>query len=238
MRLRTIVILLAMALAIAACGRSNPSPTDTPVPTATSAPTVAAAAATPTLAPLPTGTQPAFVSPISPIAGPHRGIPLDSGRSASALAWVELAQASAQAWDAEAEFLGISPSFIMERNLPFLPSQAGWFYRFGRAEDALEFYVQIVDGAVSGTTEAEAIGERPKPVAVDLAAVSLDSEDVREIYLGTAEGEGALDSQLDYTLAYDTSLERPVWWLWDVSISEEAPVLAVDAATGEIVPMQ
>ncbi len=238
MRLRTIVILLALALAMAACGRSNPSPTDTPVPTATSAPTVAAAAATPTLAPLPTGTQPAFVSPISPIASPHRGIPLDSGRSASALAWLELAQASAQAWHAEAEFLGISPSFIMERNLPFLPSQAGWFYRFGRAEDALEFYVQVADGVVTGTTEAEAIGERPQPVPVDLAAVTLDSDDVRGIYVATAEGEGALDSELDYSLAYDTDLRHPVWWIWNVAIDEENPVLAVDAASGEIVSME
>ncbi len=238
MRSKDLLILLALALALAACGRSKPAPTDTPVPAPTSAPTAAAVAATPTLPAAPTESVPAFVSPISPIPSAHRGISLDSGRSASALTWLDLAQTSARAWDSEAEFLGISPSFIMERNLPFLPSQSGWFYRFGRAVDALEFYVQVVDGVVSGTTEAEAIGDRPKPVAVDPAAVALDSDDVRGIYLATADGAGALDSELDYTLAYDTNLGRALWWIWNVAVSEEAPVLALDAASGEVVTAQ
>ncbi|NLT42745.1 MAG: hypothetical protein GXX93_08740 [Anaerolineae bacterium] len=238
MRSRTLVALAVLALLVAACGRSQPDPTSTPVPTATTTPTVAPAAATPTLAPLPTGTQPAFVSPISPIPYAHRGIPLDSGRSASALTWYNLAEEAAHAWYPEAQFLGIAPSFIMERNLPFLPSQAGWFYRFGRAEDALEFYIQVANGTISGSTEAEAIGEREQPVPVDLAAVALDSDDVRALYLATPEGEGTPDSELDYTLAYDTNLGGPVWWVWNVALSDEAPVLAVDAATGDTVPME
>ncbi|NPV06465.1 MAG: hypothetical protein HPY83_00705 [Anaerolineae bacterium] len=236
MRSRTIALLATLALLVVACGRSSPPPTDTPAPL--SSPTAAAAAATATPRPAPTQAETIFVSPVSPIPFTRPGLPLDTGRSQPALAWLDLATEAAQRWSEQAHFLGIEPSFIMERNIPFMPAQAGWFYRFGRPEDVIEFYVQVADGKVTGTTEAEALGQRPKPQPLDLQAVALDSSDARQVYLNSLGASPPGDSELDYALAMDPNLGKPIWWIYNLEVSDQLPVLAVDATNGQVVPME
>lgn len=230
--LKTIIVILGAGLILSACGRGKATPTPTPTP----APVAPAATSTPQV--LPTSTTPAFVSPVSPIPYSRPGIPLDTGRSESALTWLNIARETAATWQEDALFLGIQPSFIMERNLPFLPAQAGWFYRFGREGDALEFYVQVADGEVTGTTEAEAIGARATPTPIDAEALSLDSAEAQEVYLASPGAEGARLTELDYSLEYSADEGAPLWWVWNLEISDTEPVFAINALTGEEVPLK
>ncbi|MGI6207655.1 MAG: hypothetical protein ACOYEW_05505 [Anaerolineae bacterium] len=231
MRSRIIAFLAALALIVAACGGSSPAATDTPAP-------AEPAAATATPQPAATLAEPVFVSPVSPIPFDRPGLPLNTGRSETALAWVDLAIEAAQKWSPDAQFLGIQPSYVMERNLPFMPSAAGWFYSFGRPQDVLQYYVQVVDGRVTGSVEAEAIGERPKPQPVDVNAVVLDSDDALQVYLNSLSGAAPSEANIDYSLAVDPDLGKAIWWIYNLEESDQKPVLAVDAATGQVLAME
>ncbi len=229
MRPLTLGLLVVIIAALAGCGRSAPKPTATIAPPA-------AATATPQT--VPTDSQTTFISPVSPLAYDRPGFPLDTGRSQSAMAGLPVATELALQWSPDAYFLGIQPSFIMERNIPYMPSEAGWFYRFGRPADALEFYVQVADGEASGTTEAEAVQvEVVKPPTLDPSLVKLDSDAAKQVYLNSISGQPPRDSELDYALSMDTDLGKPIWWIYDLDRGED-PVLAIDAVDGQVLPMQ
>ncbi|MGQ9554599.1 MAG: hypothetical protein ACUVWR_10845 [Anaerolineae bacterium] len=242
-----VFVLAIVAVVVLTRPKSRPTPTvaSSPMVTATSesaaAPTGAVTAEMAATAPTeasPATATPAFVSPISPLPYTRRGLPLSSGRSATALSSYSLAEATAKQWSSDAYFLGIMPSWIMERNLPMLPAKAGWFYRFGHPADTLELYVQVADGAVTGSTEAQAIRfDDFKPTPLDRATVKLDSSDVRQIYLDSLNGGQASDDNLDYALQFDANLNKPVWFIYDLARGEEA-VMAVDAATGETIQIE
>jgi hypothetical protein len=200
----------------------------TPAPTAT--PTIAAP-------PSPTPLVDAFVSPLSPLAiTEESGLLLGGGREQGALAGYAAAEAAARQWSADAYFVGIVPSILGARALPSYPTEAGWIYRFARAADTRELFVQVVNGEVGLSGEAEALrpdGERPQPV--DAATVKLDSGDARQLYAERLSDGEANDDYLDYALEFDPQSGRILWFVYDRARSWGA-VLTVDAVTGEVLP--
>lgn len=198
-----------------------------------------APAATATLPIAPTKEN-TFVSPLSPLSplSSKPGIPLSSGRSVSALASYQAAEAEALKWHKEAYFIGIEPSFVMERNLPYLPAKAGWFFKFGRAGDPVEYYVQVSDGVISGSTEAQPIRfDNNAPVKLNFNTIKLDSTAVRDLYTKTLTDGKLYEDNIDYSLSYDSNLKKPVWYIYDLSIGEKA-IFAVDATNGQVMTIQ
>lgn len=241
MRWIGIIVTLLAAVALSACGgRGAPAaPTATQAPEATATVAVAATPRPTVSVPLPITTyqSPISVTALSPLPMPvWHATDLSTGRSVSALDAYAAAEAAATAWHADAYFIGIEPSHIMEGSLPDPPAAAGWFYRFGRSDGNLEYYVQVIDGTVALTTEARRVGftdDTARPL--DIAAVTVDSGDARAIYLDSIDGRQPDDAELDYALLVESTSGRTLWLVYELAHMGTVPVMAIDAATGEVV---
>jgi len=239
MRTASLAPVLVAALLLTACGgKPSPAPA-TPTPEPPAVATAIEPSPTPmrtaTYPPTPTPLIDSFLSPLSPLAiAEESGLVLSTGREVAALEGYAVAEESARAWSPEAYFVGIVPSALGVRSLPVYPEKAGWVYRFARQGDARELYVQVVDGMLGQSGEAEAYrpeGERPQPV--DPSLVRLNSPDLRQFYLDNLGGAEASNDYLDYALEFDPQQGRILWFLYDRARSANA-VLVVDAATGEV----
>jgi hypothetical protein len=241
MRWIGIILTLLAVAALSACGgRRAPAPTATPAPEATATVAVAATPLPTVSVPLPITTyqSPISVTALSPLPMPvWHAVDLSTGRAISALDAYPAAEAAAKAWHVDAFFVGIEPSHIMEGSLPDPPAAAGWFYRFARPDGDLEYYVQVIDGAVALTTEARRVGftdDANRPL--DVAAVRIDSGDAREAYVGSVEDREPSDAELDYALVVEPTSGRTLWLVYELAHMGTVPAMAIDAVTGEIVP--
>ncbi len=160
------------------------------------------------------------------------------GRSVSALASLKIAeQVAKKEYDPNVVLYGIVPSEIMIGNLGGPPVLPGWFYEFRVAGAKRQFIVQVADGAVTGTTTAEAI-EEPGPAKqpIDVTKVKVDSPQVFEQFK-QAKANGGAD--LD-TVIYDLELINlagkggPVWSVVDPRT--KSWLYSIKAETGQEVP--
>jgi len=227
MRLSNIILTATLTLSLPACA----APVATTPGIRPQASPTAVAEATPQQA----GalSESPLTSPISPLSlTAAESLALDSGRSVSVLAAYPIAEATARRWAPDARFLGIEPSSKIAAALSGQVTRAGWFFHFGRAQDKLEYYVQIVDGEVGLVAEAQAATASP---AIAIAAIKVDSTRARDIYAGVATTP-IHDARLDYALTVVDGRSTPVWYVYDLDRGE-SPAAMIDATTGELIGM-
>jgi len=173
-------------------------------------------------------------------AGTPNALP-DDGRGATAFAAYPLALAKALQWAPDAQLTQITITRLMEQNLGLPNDLPGWFYMFQVPGSPVEYYIKTVNGAVSGSTEAQPIivGEAPyKYVAMDVSALKLDSDDALRLFMdngGQAYLAANPDMLIDYRLIHLDTTPNPVWSIFDATELTAAPLFNVDAVTGGIV---
>lgn len=175
------------------------------------------------------GTSPTAKFVVTPVAGlpgfevtPGSGTPIPftrDGRSQTALASYRIAyEAAKERFSPDAKLYAIMPSAIMIGNLGGPPVRLGWFYEFKLPDSRRMFIVQIVDGVVSGTTQAEAIADvKPTELPIDLSTVKLDSPQVFEKF-GTIAAQRGIDignNVYDLELINAEGGSGPVWSVVD-----------------------
>jgi hypothetical protein len=223
---RSIIILLStlvvLVTATACSGVQAPelitaSPSATPTQMFTPS-----SSATPTQMLTPTPSQPAT---------------LDDGRFRTAMGSYPLAEEKAKAWNPTAVLYEIVPSYTMQRNLGLPPSAPGWFFKFGMPGSPLEYFVQVLDGHVSGSTEAQPILIEPLPyetLPINIKDLKVDSSHVLET-IQKARGGELKRIKIDYHLVHLKGDPNPVWSLYDDN-DPGSPLISIDAVTGETVP--
>jgi hypothetical protein len=153
------------------------------------------------------------------------------GRSLLAMEAYEIAAPVAQAnYAPDAQLFVVIPSSIMMRNLGNPPVEPGWFFKFKRdAQAHREFIVQVVDGRITGSLEAEAaVLIQPLELPIDLEQVNISSDDVFERFAAVAQERG-INTQgviFDLELVQTEVSDGPVWsvvhpdtleWLYSIS---------------------
>ncbi len=188
-----------------------------------------------------TGTYP--TPPVQVTANPAYPAPIDTsdpqGRSKSAIESLSVAQNIAkEQFDPNAKLYAIDPSQVTIRNLGSMPTRPGWFYRFKVAGAPREFYVQVVNGEVSGTTPTEPIAQtKPLELPIDLATVKLTSDQVFAKFQQKAPDLGLKVTDprtYDLELVNLEGVGAPVWSVYDPATYKW--LYAVNATTGDEVP--
>jgi len=143
-------------------------------------------------------------------------------------------------WNEEAILYQIPPTRLMESNLGLGgKGPAGWFFMFKTPDSPVEFYIEIVDGALYGKTEAQPIlfeepSYRLKPI--DLDDNILDSDMALEAYFRNG-GEKYFskhpDVNIDYRLIHLEGADHPVWSIFDSADLVNA-LIHIDAVTGQV----
>jgi hypothetical protein len=194
----------------------------------------ASPSATPTqmFTPSPSATPTKMFTPT-----PSQPATLDDGRFRTAIDSYPPAEEKAKAWNPSAVLYEIVPSYTMQRNLGLPRSTPGWFFKFGIPDSPLEYFVQVLDGHVSGSTEAQPILIEPLPyetLPINIEALKIDSSKVLEIF--QKEREGKLKGvKIDYYLIHLKGTPNPVWSLFDDN-DPGSSLISIDAVTGETVP--
>ncbi|MAT97143.1 MAG: hypothetical protein CL608_08375 [Anaerolineaceae bacterium] len=160
------------------------------------------------------------------------------GRSQTAVAAYELAlEVALDEFSPEAYLHTIAPSNIMLSNLGNPPVLPGWFYIFKRPESRRELVVQVVDSVVTGTTLTESVSDiQPTPLPIDMNQITLDSDDVFELFNEVGGSRGLVQEGVPYDLEliYLTGSDAPVWSVVDPFTQQW--VISFNAVTGEEVP--
>ncbi len=183
--------------------------------------------------PVPTIDQvlPGYPEPSTP------NIPVSTdGRSQTALQSYAFALKTAQEYfSPQANLRAILPSRAMLNNLGNPPVPLGWFYMFRAPDQGADFFVQIVDGEVSGTEKLIPLEfEQPLQMPIDVSQVRIDSDKALEIFRQNAPAKGitVLDG-----VAYDLELvlledqNQPVWSV--VAPESGLWIYSINAVTGE-----
>jgi hypothetical protein len=196
--LRYILCGLSAALLLGACAGDN---TATPVFVTTPVPGGAPQFSAPTSQ---AGSYPA------PSGGPAAGYPAPAqagtsssdGRIQSALTSYKVAaDTAAKDYNPDARLYGIIPSRIMIGNLGGPPVKLGWFYKFKTPGSPREYIIQVVDAVVSGTTQAEPLGEiKPAELPIDVSQLKLDSDKVLKQFQEVAKTRGINTEGVIYDL--------------------------------------
>lgn len=156
------------------------------------------------------------------------------GRSRSALESYQLALQTAQQYNPDVRLYAIVPSTIMLGNLGNPPVLPGWFYKFKTEGSRREFYVQVVDRSVTGSTTAEPFEDvTPAEQPIDIEQVTLDSNQVLEQFKrsSTAQNSFREGVQYDLELVKLQGSKNPIWSVVDPSNLQW--LYSVDAVTGE-----
>ncbi len=203
--------MLGAAVVLAACG--TPSPTAAP-------------------------TQAVAVTPVaSDVAA---GLP-SHGRQDTFEEAYQAALPHAQTWNANAVLYQVAPTAFMAANLGQPVAETpGWFFMFRDPASPVEYFVMIVDGALYGATEAQAIvvGEaRYALQPIDLAAVKVDDVSVMQQFMANGgQDYVSLHPNFapDFQLVHVQGQPNPVWSLFDGSDLEAPALIHVDATTGAV----
>ena len=166
---------------------------------------------------------------------------IPDGRDMSAVDAFYVAQEKALAWNPRAVLFEIPASRVMQRNLG-LPTTgpAGWFFMFQEPGSPVEFYIQVVEGKVYGSTEAQPIiiGDPPftyLPLA--LSKLPISNVDAFRIFLKNNGQEYVADHapvDFDYRLVHLKGVPNPVWSIYDTLSAGESALLHIDAVTGDL----
>ncbi|WP_129629191.1 hypothetical protein [Candidatus Oscillochloris fontis] len=115
---------------------------------------------------------------------------------------------------------------------------SGWFFKFKVEGTSREFYVQVIDGQVSGTTEAEPVVPTiPQELPIDMALVQVTSDQVFARFLEKAPALGLTVSDptsYDLELVHLEGKSNPIWSVVDPTTL--VWLYSLDANTGEEVP--
>lgn len=172
--------------------------------------------------------QPAYPAPAQS-SSPH-------GRATSVADSLLVAEAIAVgSFNPNVKLYAVVPSQIMLRNIGSPPVLPGWFFKFKVEGAAREFFVQVVDGQASGTTEAEPV-EQPNPqeLPIDMTLVKITSDQVLASFLQKAPSLGlTVDDPLTYDLELVSLQGRngPIWSVVDPMTFKW--LYSVNATTGE-----
>ncbi len=152
------------------------------------------------------------------------------GRTKTALESYPVAlDAAKQSFSPDAQLFAVAPSTIMISNLGGLPVVSGWFYKFKTTESRREYIVQVVDGQLNGTTQAESVKDpTPRELPIDMTQIKIDSNQVLEQFKAYAAEKSIPTDGIIFDLEL-VNLEGkggPVWsvvdpnqrlWLYSVS---------------------
>jgi hypothetical protein len=165
----------------------------------------------------------------------------DDGRRETAFTAYPVAEAEAKKWNRDALLYQIPVNRIMEINLGIPSGIPGWFFMFKAPNSAVEYYIKVVNGQISGVTEAQPILLQELPyelLPIEIRELRLDSDDVLRLFIEFG-GKQYIEThpywQIDYRLVHLKGQPHPVWSLFDVSNINQPPLFNVDAVTGEIV---
>jgi hypothetical protein len=154
-----------------------------------------------------------------PASSASKGSASRDGRGQSAVSSLKSAQAIALSkFSSDAQLYAIVPSTIMIGNLGGLPVLPGWFFKFKVAGSRREFYVQVIDGAINGTTLAESMADtKPEELPIDVFSLKLDSPQVFDQFLKIAAQRGIKIEGIVYDLELINPKggSGPVWSIVD-----------------------
>ncbi len=228
MQSRSIILLLStlvVLLSVIACSEVQAPELITASPSA---------APTQMFTPSPSATPTQMFTPT--VKGPSQPATLDDGRFKTAMASYPPAEEKAKAWNPSAVLYEIVPSYTMQRNLGLPPLAPGWFFKFGIPGSPLEYFVQVLDGHVAGSTEAQPILIEPLPyetLPINIRALRVDSSQVLEVFQKEGGGEPKR-TKIDYHLVHLKGIPNPVWSLYDDN-DPGSPLISIDAVTEETV---
>lgn len=152
-----------------------------------------------------------------------------------------VAEARAREWSDVAVLHQIAPVSLMGQNLGIPSLMSGWFFMFQEPGSPVEFYIYVLDGQISGFTEAQAILGEQLPYRygpIDIDALALDSTDVLAAFLATDRGKSWADAaqvspiQLDYRLVHLEGQRDPVWTLFSVQGGRLEALIHLNAISG------
>lgn len=161
----------------------------------------------------------------------------------SALTAYPVAQARARQWRDGALLYEISPRVQMAANLGLPVITSGWFFMFKEPGGPVEFYVYIVEGEVSGFTEAQPILAEQLPyarLAIEVDELRLDSTDALAALLSTDDGQRwaaaradtGIPTRLDFRLVHLQGQPDPIWTVFSAESDRLDPLYHVNAITG------
>jgi hypothetical protein len=156
------------------------------------------------------------------------------GRRRTALDSYQLALEVARAeYSPDVQLYAIVPSGIMLANLGNPPVLPGWFYKFRKPDSRRDFFVQVVDEIVTGTTLAESvIDEMPleQPIAIEQIRIDSDVVLARFMEDGGTTGIWREGITYDLELIYFQGINGPIWSVVDPFTG--LWLYSVDAITG------
>lgn len=158
------------------------------------------------------------------------------GRSETALESYSIALDWAkQNFNPDPQFYGVVPSHIMIANLGSPPITEGWFYKFQAEGTSAHYYVQVIDGEISGGREITPLGEiTPIELPFAVENITVDSDQLFELFREFATRQGI---DIQESLIYDLELvfiEGTAGPIWSVVTPDGSQWLySINAVTGE-----
>lgn len=145
----------------------------------------------------------------------------------------------ANQWNENAEMTQIIIGSIMAKNIGIPPSKDAWYFMYKTNENSIELYIEVIDGKVTGYTEAQPIITDnlripQKPIIInDL----IDSNIVINLYTkNNSIISNSSNLNLELALHYIDGHSNPVWSVFELSDNNStlSLVFRVDAKTQEI----
>lgn len=142
----------------------------------------------------------------------------------------------AKDWKKDAILYALFPSSQMSQNLGLPGISDGWFFMFKVPGSPIEFYVQVLNGKITGSTKAQPILEEQIPYkykSIKLDQIVIDSNDAIQILFENEILENSdSDINLDYRLIHLENQINPTWTIFLIKDNELNPLIHLDAITG------
>lgn len=183
-----------------------------------------------------------FIEPSNIDVEPTILIPTGIYNKESAFHAYFVADEFAKNWNENAEMTQIIIGSVMAKNIGIPPSKEAWYFMYNTNENSIELYIEVIDGKVTGYTEAQPIITdelriQQKPIIIDGL---IDSDVVMEIFsMNNSLDSKPPNSHFELALHYLEGYSNPVWSVFELSneYSSMALVFRVDAKTQEILPI-
>jgi len=181
-------------------------------------------------------TAKTYPAPSSENAYPGPSTSINSSHDYTVTESVPIATIKAKDWNQDAVLYAVFPSLQMSHNLGLPGISPGWFFMFKVPGNPIEFYIQVLNGEITGSTKAQPILGEQLPYQyqpLNINKIKINSD---EAFLFLLEKETSLNSdsnrQIDYRLIHLEGQENPVWTLFRIEGDELIPLIHIDAITG------
>lgn len=144
----------------------------------------------------------------------------------------QIAEVRALEWNPKAKLYRIPIKTIMASNLGIPPSDKGWYFMFSEENNPLEFYIEVINGSVTGYTEAQPILIEELPYELLPISISnlIDSDVVLEIF--TKEFPEKDLTSIELSLVHIKGTNNPSWIIYSTKDKNSPiPLMYIDALT-------